>query len=54
MHGFFLILEAPVRKPNPMRARREGADFQSPFGACGPHRLIIDIDVRVTRSGIDQ
>jgi hypothetical protein len=49
-----MILEAPVRKPDPMRARREGADFQSPFGACGPHRLIIDIDVRVARGSLNQ
>jgi hypothetical protein len=49
-----MILEAPERKPDPMRARREGADFQAPFGACGPHRFIIDVDVRVARSGLNQ
>jgi hypothetical protein len=49
-----MIPEAPVRKPDAMRAGREGGDFQSPFGACDPHRLIIDIDVRVARSSLNQ
>jgi hypothetical protein len=49
-----MILEVPVRKPDPMRARREGADFQSSSGACGPHRFIIDIDARAARGSLNQ
>jgi hypothetical protein len=49
-----MILEVPAREPDPMRARREGAEFQSPFGACGPHRLIIDIDARAARGSLNQ